>query len=87
VGFVLKEGEVGMPMITTAVSHAKGLAEWALKFRSSTKREHILFTRARRTAPKRCGRKKWKSHDVWCYTYAQAWAGNGRMFCSRDQST
>jgi aspartate racemase len=31
-GFVLKEGDVNVPMFTTAVSHAKGVAEWALKF-------------------------------------------------------
>lgn len=31
-GFVLQEGDVDVPMFTTAVSHAKGVAEWALKF-------------------------------------------------------
>jgi aspartate racemase len=31
-GFVLQEDDVDVPMFTTAVSHAKGVAEWALKF-------------------------------------------------------
>jgi aspartate racemase len=30
-GFVFKEGDVDVPMFTTAISHARGVAEWALK--------------------------------------------------------
>lgn len=30
-GFVLQEGDLDVPMFTTAVSHARGVAEWALQ--------------------------------------------------------
>jgi len=30
-GFVLEDGDVDVPMFSTAVSHARGVAEWALK--------------------------------------------------------
>lgn len=30
-GFVLEDGDVDVPMFTTAVSHARGVAVWALK--------------------------------------------------------